>query len=91
MGRPAPRFAATWLPEGLAKPRMQVLSQAEFSNVSLIETEVMADLVAHCLDDLRSQTFAIVTEITDERVAEDQDLVRNPAGPKSGVPQLVGT
>ncbi len=57
---------------------MQAMSQAESSNCSLIETEVMADLVAHCLDDLRSQTFAIVTEMADKRVAEDQDLVRDP-------------
>jgi hypothetical protein len=85
VGRPAPRFAATWW-SGARKPRTQVLSQTEVPNASLIEPEVMADLVAHCLDDLSSETFPIVTEITDERVAEDQDLVRDPTAPKERYP-----
>ncbi len=51
-------------------------SKPELANTRLVEAEVMPNLVAHRVDDLRSQALRIAAEVAYERVAEDQDLTR---------------
>lgn len=60
--------------------------EPELCNPVLIEAEVVGDLVAHCLDDVLSETFRVISEVTDEGVAEDQDLVWDPAASEDRSP-----
>src|SRR5262249_50693930 len=54
-------------------------SEPELADTALVEPEMVTDLVAHRLGDLRPQAHRIVAEVAYERVAEDQDLVGHAA------------
>ena len=64
-------------------------SEPELANACLVEAEVVANLMTHRLDDVHPEAIGIVPEVAHERVAKDQDLIRQATAPEErGTTQL---
>src|SRR5580700_4843366 len=65
-------------------------SEPELANARLVEAQVVTDLVTHGLGDVFAQAVGIVAEVAHERVAKDQDLIRQTAAPEERVATQLG-
>lgn len=61
-------------------------SQAELSKSSVVQAEVMPDLMAHRLGDVSAQLLGVVAKVAHERVTENQDLVRHATAAEEAPP-----
>ena len=66
-------------------------SEPEFANARLVKAEVVTDLMAHRLDDLRPQALGIIAEVAHERVAKNQDLFGRATAPEEGLTTPAGS